>query len=74
MNLLLRRFGTVGAFASSGKGGKCWYIVELMWEWSVAAVIPLCWALFKIIQCSGLIWSTIELKSVSGLCSVPMVV
>ena len=39
-----------------------------------AAVIPLCWALFKIIQCSGLIWSTIELKSVSSLCSVPMVV
>ena len=38
------------------------------------AVISLCWALFKIIQYSGLIWSTIELKSVSGLCSVPMVV
>ena len=66
MNLLLGRFGTVGAFTSSDKGAECWYMYCGVSVGVVrAAVIPLC---------SGLVWSKIELKSVSSLCSVPMVV
>ena len=34
MNLLMRRFDTVGALATSDNGGECWHIVELVWEWS----------------------------------------
>ena len=74
LNLLLRHFGTVGAFASSVKGGKCWYIVELVWEWSGLQwyhhVGP-CLRCFTVLDWFGV---NLKLKSVSGLCSVPVVV